>query len=102
MAEFCKIKADGTCMRAPNPLRIVVSNPSDERYRYEGWLEKKYTEKPTYDPEAQYITDRWVQDGQCALKLWAVHDIPVSETEETVEDYKAALQILGVETEDSV
>ena len=102
MAEFCKIKADRTCMRAPNPLRIIVSNPSDERYRYEGWLEKKYTEKPAYDPEAQYITDHWVQDGQYAVQVWAVHDIPVSETEETVEDYKAALQILGVETEESV
>ena len=33
MAEFCKIKADGSCMRAPNPLRITISNPSDERYR---------------------------------------------------------------------
>ena len=39
MAEFCKIRSDGSVMAAPNPLRIVVSNPSDERYRYEGWLE---------------------------------------------------------------
>ena len=53
MAEFCKIKADGSCMRAPNPLRIVIGNPSDERYRYEGWLEKRYTEPPECDPETQ-------------------------------------------------
>ena len=79
MAEFCKIKADGTCMRAPIPLRIVVSNPSDERYRYEGWLEKKYSEKPEYNPETQYITDKWVQDGQFAVQVWAVHDIHVSD-----------------------
>lgn len=46
MAEFCKIKADGSTMSAPNPLRIVISNPSDERYQYEGWLEKRYSEKP--------------------------------------------------------
>ena len=84
MAEFCKIKADGTCMRAPNPLRIVVSNPSDERYRYEGWLEKKYSEKPEYNPETQYITDKWVQDGQYAVQAWTVHDIPVSDTTDTI------------------
>ena len=100
MAEFCKIKADGTCMRAPNPLRITVSNPSDERYRYEGWLEKRYTEPPVYDTDTQYLTDHWVQDGQYAVQVWTVHDIPASET--VVEDYKATLQILGVETEESV
>ena len=49
MAEFCKIRSDGSVMAAPNPLRIVVSNPSDERYRYEGWLEKRYTEEPEYN-----------------------------------------------------
>ena len=85
MAEFCKIKADGTCMRAPNPLRITVSNPSDERYRYEGWLEKKYTDKPTYDPETQYITDHWVQDGQFAVQVWHVHAIPAEPFADGVE-----------------
>ena len=67
MAEFCKIRSDGSVMAAPNPLRIVVSNPSDERYRYEGWLEKRYTEPPEYSPDTQYITDHWVQDGQYAV-----------------------------------
>ena len=80
MAEFCKIRSDGSVMSAPNPLRIVISNPSDERYRYEGWLEKRYTERPEYDPDTQYITDRWEQDGQYAVQVWTVHDIPVSET----------------------
>ena len=80
MAELCKIKADGSTMPAPNPLRIVISNPSDERYRYEGWLEKKYFEKPEYDPETQYITDNWVQDGRYAVQVWTVHDIHVSDT----------------------
>ena len=84
MAEFCKIKEDGSCMRAPNPLRIVIGNPSDERYRYEGWLEKKYSEKPEYDPETQYITDKWVKDGQYAVQAWTVHDIPVSDTTDTI------------------
>ena len=79
MAEFCKIKADGSTMPAPNPLRIVISNPSDERYRYEGWLEKKYSEKPEYDPETQYITDNFVQDGRYAVQVWTVHDIHVSD-----------------------
>ena len=84
MAEFCKIASDGTVMSAPNPLRIVISNPSDERYRYEGWLEKRYTQHPEYDPETQYITDHWVQDGQYAVQVWTVHDIPVSYTTDTI------------------
>ena len=80
MAEFCKIRSDGSAMTAPNPLRIVVSNPSDERYRYEGWLEKRYTERPEYDTDTQYLTDHWVQDGQYAVQVWTVHDISVPET----------------------
>ena len=79
MAEFCKIRSDGSAMDAPNPLRIVIGNPSDERYRYEGWLEKRYTERPEYDPDTQYITDHWVHDGQYAVQVWDVQDIPVSE-----------------------
>ena len=81
MAEFCKIRSDGSVMAAPNPLRIVVSNPSDERYRYEGWLEKRYTERPEYDHDAKYITDHQVQDGQYAVQVCTVHDIPVSENQ---------------------
>lgn len=84
MAEFCKIRSDGSVMAAPNPLRIVVSNPSDERYRYEGWLEKRYTEPPEYGHDTQYITDKWVQDGQFAVQVWTVHDIPVSDNTGTI------------------
>ena len=84
MAEFCKIRSDGSTMTAPNPLRITISNPSDERYRYEGWLEKRYTEPPVYDPDTQYLTDYWVQDGQYAVQVWTVHDIPVSDTTGTI------------------
>ena len=43
-------------------------------------LEKRYTEPPEYDPDMQYITDHWEQDGQYAVQVWTVHDIPVSET----------------------
>ena len=84
MAEFCKIRSDGSVMAAPNPLRIVIGNPSDERYRYEGWLEKRYTERPEYDSDTQYITDHWVQDGQYAVQQWTVHDIPVEDTMEGI------------------
>ena len=84
MAELCKIRSDGSVMAAPNPLRIVVRNPSDERYRYEGWLEKRYTEHPVYDTDTKYITDHWVQDGQYAVQVWTVHDIPVSDTTDTI------------------
>lgn len=72
MAEFCKIRADGTCENAPNPLRVLIANPSDERYRYEGYLEKRYTEPPEYDPERQELRETWVQDGQYAVQTWTV------------------------------
>lgn len=80
MAEFCKIKSDGTIQNAPNPLRIVISNPSNERYRYEGWLEKRYSEPPEYDHDTQYITDYWEQDGQFAVQHWEIHEIQVEDT----------------------
>ena len=84
MAEFCKIRSDGSTMTAPNPLRIVVSNPSDERYRGGGGGGGRYTEQPEYDPDTQYLTDHWVQDGQYAVQVWTVHDIPVSDTTDTI------------------
>lgn len=81
MAEFCKITADGQAMPAPNPLRIVIANPSDERYRYEGWLEKRYTDPPEYDPETQYLTESWVEQDGLAVQVWTVHEIePVAES----------------------
>lgn len=84
MAEFCKIRSDGSVMAAPNPLRIVIGNPSDERYRYEGWLEKRYTEPPVYDTDTQYLTDHWVQDGQYVVQVWTVNDIPVYDNTDTI------------------
>ena len=84
MSEFCKIASDGTVMSAPNPLRIVISNPSDERYRYEGFLENRYTEPPEYGTDTQYITDHWVQDGQYAVQVWTVHAIPSHDTTDTI------------------
>lgn len=73
MAEFCKIY-DGVCVDAPNPLKITISNPSDKRYRAEGYLEKKYTPMPEYDPETQELIETWVQDGQYAVQTWTVRD----------------------------
>ena len=78
MAEFCKITEDGQAFPAPNPLKIVISNPSDERYRYEGWLERKYTEPPEYDPETQYLTEYWVEQTvkgiRYATQTWVIHN----------------------------
>ena len=85
MAEFCKIKSDGQVQNAPNLLRIVISNPSDERYRYEGYLEKKYTDQPEYNPETQYVTSYWVKDGGYAVQHWEVHEKETEVTEETAE-----------------
>lgn len=81
MAEFCIIRADGTCENAPNPLKITIANPSDERYRYEGYLEKRYTDAPEYNPETQYLAESWVQDGQYAVQVWTIHELPSEEAE---------------------
>lgn len=95
MAEFCKIKADGTVMDAPNPLRIVVTNPSDERYRSEGYLEMRYTEPPEYNSNTQYVTDYWVQDGVYAVQRWEVHEQEKNSSDEITAE-EAINILLGV------
>ncbi len=89
MAEFCKITTDRQMLDAPNPLKITISNPSDERYRYEGWLEKKYTEKPEYDSETQYLTSYWEQEDEFAVQHWEIHDIPTPPEPEPEQEEQA-------------
>ena len=81
MSKFCKITTDKRIMDAPNPLRIVISNPTDERYRYEGWLEKKPSNPPEYDPKTQYVTDYWEEETGFAVQKWEIHDIEVEPEE---------------------
>ena len=82
MAEFVKIREDGSCEKAPNPLKITISNPTDERYRYEGYLEKKYTPIPVYDPETEILIETWIEYGQYAVQNWTVtNKLSAEETE---------------------
>lgn len=73
MAKFCLIE-DCVAIPAPNPLKIMIVNPSDERYRYEGYLEMRYTEPPEYDPKTQELIETWEQDEQYAVQTWTVVD----------------------------
>ena len=77
---YAKLKSNGQIQVAPKVLRIVVSNPTDERLEYEGYKKVIETELPEYDPEIQYVESHYVDDGDCIRKVWEVIDMPVDET----------------------
>ena len=76
---YAKLKSGGQLQTAPNPLRIVISNPTDERLEYEGYHKVINTDPPEHDHDTQYLTDRWEQDGQYVVQHWYVHEIPDKE-----------------------
>ena len=43
---YAKLKTDGQIQAAPNPLRIVVANPSDEVYEQWGYHKVIETDQP--------------------------------------------------------
>ena len=77
---YAKLKPNGQIQVAPKVLRIVVSNPTDERLEYEGYKKVIETEQPEYDQETQYVESHYVEDGDCIRQVWDVIDIPVDET----------------------
>lgn len=82
---YAKLKPNGQIQVAPKVLRIVVSNPSDERLEYEGYHKVIETEPPEYDPETQQIESHYVEDGECIRQVWDVVDLPVEQVEEVAE-----------------
>lgn len=80
---YAKLKPNNQIQVAPKVLRIVVSNPSDERLEYEGFHKVIETDPPEYNPETQYIDSHYVMSGDCILQVWEVHEIEVVETVET-------------------
>lgn len=88
---YAKLKSDGQIQVAPKVLRIVVSNPTPERLKYEGYKEVIETDPPEYDPETQRIESHYMEDGENILQVWEVIELPVEEVEEP-EQY---LEIVG-------
>lgn len=78
---YAKLKSNGQIQVAPKVLRIVVSNPTDERLEYEGYRKVIETDPQEYDPETQYIESHYVDDGDFIRQVWEVFDKPVEETE---------------------
>ena len=72
---YAKLKSDGQIQKSPNPLRLTIANPSDERLEYEGYHRVIESEQPSYDPDTQYITARYEMDGNNIIQIWEVHDI---------------------------
>ena len=77
---YAKLKSNGQIQAAPKVLRIVVSNPTDDRLEYEGYKKVIETEPPEYDPEIQYVESHYVEDENTILQVWEVIDMPVDET----------------------
>ena len=73
---FAKLKSDGTIQNAPNPLRIVVANPTPEVYEQWGYHEVTETTPPEYDATKQKIASHYeMQDGKI-VQVWEVTDLP--------------------------
>ena len=90
---YAKLKPNGQIQVAPKVLRIVVSNPSDERLEYEGYHKVIETDPPEYNQETQYIQSTYVNDGEYIRQMWEVIDLTVAETiseMETVEERQSA------------
>lgn len=76
MKNFAKLTPDGQLRYPSNPYKLVVSNPSEELLRYEGYKEVIMTPPPEYDPETQYITSFYVETEVSIIQEWEIHEIP--------------------------
>lgn len=82
---YAKLKSNGQLQTAPNPLRIVISNPTDERYEYEGYHKVIETEPPKYDNETQYVVSHYEMDGNDILQKWEILDVEYENMEAITE-----------------
>ena len=71
---YAKIKSNGQLQIAPNPLRIVISNPTDVQYKEWGWLPVINTEPPEYNPETQYVVSHYEIDGEQIKQVWEIFE----------------------------
>lgn len=78
---YAKLKTDGTIQKAPNPLRIVVANPSDDVYEQWGYHKVMETDPPEHDPETQHAESHYEMQGNDIVQVWTVSDIPSGDAE---------------------
>lgn len=78
---YAKLKTDGRIQAAPNPLCIVVANPSDEVYEQWGYHRVVETDPPEYDPETQQIESHYEMQGEDIVQVWTVSDLPSEDAE---------------------
>lgn len=80
MADYGKIRTDGSIQKQGNPVSVSIANPDEQQKatmaNLRGELPLQYTEQPEYDPETQYLTETWVEQDGKAVQVWEVHDIP--------------------------
>ena len=79
---YAKLKPNGQIQMAPNPLRIVISNPTDERYEYEGYHKVVNTDPPEHDPDTQYVVPYYEMEDNKIVQKWEIHEIEVEELTE--------------------
>lgn len=73
---FAKLKSDGTIQNAPNPLRIVVANPTPDVYEQWGYHEVTDTTPPEYDAAKQQIASHYEMQNGKIVQVWEVTDLP--------------------------
>ena len=83
---YAKLKSNGQIQVAPKVLRIVISNPSDERLEYEGYRKVVETDPPEYNTETQRIESHYIEDGEYIRQVWDVIDLPIDDAEQIPEE----------------
>lgn len=88
MKDYVKIKSDRMLMNMPEMYEAHWDIRNDEITQdfcaqHDGWLLKKDTACPPYDPETQYVTcyyeEQEIDDTKYAVQIWEIHDIEHAE-----------------------
>lgn len=76
---YAKITKDKQLQIAGNPIRIVISNPTNDQLKFAGYKPVTETPQPEYNPETQYVTAYYEDAGDEIVQKWEVHEIEVVE-----------------------
>ena len=78
---YAKLKSDGTIQNAPNPLRIVVANPTPEVYEQWGYHKVVENDPPECDAMTQQVESHYEMQGNDIVQVWTVSEIPANDAE---------------------
>ena len=88
MKNYVKIKSNRMLMNMPEMYEAHWDIRNDETTQdfcaqHDGWLLKRDTPCPPYDPETQYVTyyyeEQEIDDVNYAVQIWEIHEIQVVE-----------------------